>query len=1187
MSVDKIFKISNKQINMYRMNTQNFQKSNFSEVFAIGSKVRHEHSEHGGFVNHKTSTLFSVIAIFLALPIYCVGQYQGGIQAIQSGKYSEALELFQKAGEKYPVLWHLGRSRYFSAEGNPLFHLDSAYLCVLEAEVSFRKADSKEKEKIREELQTDNSTKIKREIEKKWFSQALARKDFLELNRILEVAVKSKSNLIDSIQQLRNQIVFEDSALKNNKAAYHQLLIQYGASLKEVNPELYQTAGFNLFELYIKEKGWDFQKEFSATYPEAGFARDTVMMAVKLASNAAARNRIEGWDWFVRRYTGTAFEKIGLDSLSGYLITRGLPEQCEQYLKTRPEIPQRDRIWVRLYDGYRAKNPGPYGVRSFSVAYPEFPFPDLIRKDELTALDAYSGTLIARGTLDQCERYLQTWPDGPRKDQVWVQLYKVYRIKNPTPADLKSFLTTFPGFPFPERIRKDELTAVDYYYDYIMKSNGAKPIAEFLKEYPNYPKADSVWYRYYNISRVMVKTPEELGNFLQTNPGMPAALLNSALKEKKEWEDKIHLENFQRLVADNRPTPLLNYAIQQPPNKFQKEAKEKLFEMLLVSDSIAAMRAFLEKLPAQPGRQKLLARLYAVSRANESLQTIDAFAAVYPDFDSIRIKVDRSVVFQLEKLSGMYEPARWMDFSGYVKEYAPSDEAFWILQKMMFADYSNKNWEAVKDTLKNYETYFGKKNVAFQTFFEMMTDEDQPKGIRPIKWKDNEDYPGYYPVVSGDGKQLYLTIYNLTEDIYFSELMEDDLWSVPVKLSEINTNRDHEAALHISPDGTEMLLFMSGDIYKSQKTTDGWQKPEPLPDAINSSFWDADARFFPSGIIFVSQKSGSADIYISLYGPDGRTLQPAFPISATINTEGEDRSPFLHPDNKTLYFASDGLDGFGGFDIYVSTRLDDTWRNWSKPRNLGLTINTEESNWHFIVTTDGKRAYSSVGANKAQRTTYIDLPEAYRPETVFTYETVVVDAQGNPVSGEVVVQEIETGKIVQITRPDPLTGKVFIPLPEKKNYRAELRRVGAPPVSIPLDFTGGKEESVVENQIVLATTEEIQQSGATIPINNLFFATGSYILLEESNLELDALANYLKESQVKIEIQGHTDDVGSEVSNQVLSENRARAVMDYLISRGCNPEMIQSIGYGESRPSVPNKDEQSRQKNRRVEFRIL
>ena len=1061
----------------------------------------------------KHQNLFALF--FACFPFFLHAQYLEGVEALAAQRFPEALSLFQRAGTKTPALEHLGMARYFSAAGNPAFHLDSAYARVLSGSKAYQGIDSKKREAVKEALGTDNPLKIKREIEKLWFAEAMALNEVPALDRFLTGVKSALSEQVNAASTLRNQLAFEAASAQDTREAWNQLLTKYGSSLRSTHPPFFQKAGLRLFEGFVKENGWAEQQKFQTLYPEANFARDTVLARIKAASALAARSRPEGWESFARHFSGTVFEPMGMDSLSGFIVQKG--------------------------------------------------------------------------NLAQCEQYLKTWPNGPKREPIWERLYRLYRSSQPDPTGLSSFSARFPDFPFQERLRQDEKTALVFFYEATLRSDSVGRMRRFLQSYPTYPKADSVWLRYYTLARAKAKAPAEVDAFLNANPGMPAALRDSVVAEKKEWEDRLAKQAYDRLVAAGHPTPLLRYATKQPPMKFAKEAQDKLAEILLQSDSVSVMRAFLKELPGHPGKPRVMERLYSVSNANRSLESIRAFAEAYPDFDSVRIKVDRAAIYMAKVLNGSYSEHRWELFSQYVKEYAPSDEAFYVLQKMMYRDFSEGNWQAVGDTLKYYAPFFAQKNTAFGDFYDRMQRTDLAKRKSHLTWEDGGKYTGYSPGFTGDGKQLYFTERGLeseTEDVFYTQYSEKG-WSVPVPVTSINTPTTNEAVQHVSTNGTEMLLFVSGDIYESKKTAQGWEAPEPL-GGINTQHWDGDSRYFGKGLIFVSAKDGDRDIYVALYGADGTTLQAPFPIGDVINTTGDERKPFLHSDTKTLYFTSEGHDGFGGFDIYMSTRLDDTWKNWSKPRNLGLLFNSSEHDWDFTVTTDGTRAYLvSDDANGNSYINYMDLPQSYRPESVYTYETVVLDANGKPVEGEVVIQDLETGKIVQIVRPDPVTGAVFIPMSEKKNYRAELRKADAPPLSLQLAFTQGTAKGIVEKPVIVPTTEDLKRSGASIPINNLFFETGSYTLLDESRFELNALAKYLKDNNLSVEIQGHTDDVGSAESNQLLSENRATAVRNYLLAQGCRPEQIKAAGYGETRPSVPNQDEKSRETNRRVEFRVL
>lgn len=1061
----------------------------------------------------KSQTFF--VLLFACFPIFLKAQYLAGLEALNAKRFPEALGLFRQAGQKLPVLEQLGIARYYSTAGNPSFHLDSAYAYILSGMPAYRSLDDKKQEAVKKELGQDSPIKIKREIEKLWSAEVVASKDLEALNRFLAVAKNVLPAQLNPVTTLRDQLAFEAAYKQDTKESLHQLFTKYGESLRSTNPALAQKAGLRLFELFVKESGWAEQAKFMDLYPEANFARDTILIAMKNASVIAMRNKSDGWELFVRHFSSTVFEGIGMDSLSGFILQKG--------------------------------------------------------------------------NLAQCEQYLKSWPNGPKREQIWVRLYQLYRSRQPDPTGLQTFAARFPDFPFQDRLKQDEKTAIEFFYKATMRSDSTGRMRRFVQSYPAYSQVDSVWLRYYTLVRARAKSPKEVEAFLNANPGMPSALYQSALAEKKEWEDRLQQQAYDRLLAAGHPTPLLNYAKSQPEMKFSKDAQQRLPEILLKSDSVAAIRAFLKAFPSHPEKQRVMERLYYLSNANRSLESIRAFVEAYPDFDSVRVKVDRAAIQMAEVFNGRYADERYAVYAQFIKEYAPSDEAFFILQKMMFKDFSKDNWQGVEDTLKQYAPLFAQKNMAFQDFYDRTARKELAKRRSPLKWEDGRDYYGYSPELTGNGKQLYFTqrgVQSETEDVFYTQY-SDKGWSVPVPVTSLNTATKNEAVENISANGTEMLLFVSGDIYESKKTAQGWKSAGLLPSDINTSSWEGDSRYFPKGVIFVSGKGGSKDIYISLYGPDGKSLQKSFPIGEIINSGGNERRPFLHSDMKTLYFASDGHDGFGGYDIYMSTRLDDTWQNWSKPRNLGLLFNSAVDDWDFMVTTDGSRFYTVSDDGNGDKITYIDLPQPYKPESVYTFETVVLDSKGKPVEGEVVIQDLETGKIVQIVRPDPLTGAVFIPVSEKKNYRAELRKPDAPPVSLQIDFAQDSVKGIVEKPVIVPTTEDLKQTGKSITINNLFFETGSYTLLQESRFELNAMAQYLKDNNLAIEIQGHTDDVGSAESNQLLSENRASSVRTYLVSQGCDPEKIKAIGFGETRPFLPNVDKISREKNRRVEFRLL
>ncbi|MDP4711130.1 MAG: OmpA family protein [Saprospiraceae bacterium] len=867
---------------------------------------------------------------------------------------------------------------------------------------------------------------------------------------------------------------------------------------------------------------------------------------------------------------------------------------------------------VMLYDAYVREN-GWEDIADFKKYYAYGGFAqDLVAEAYGTALkqkpaglfsfvENFDGTIFAEvglqeltaylyqeGGWKECALYLEKMPDMANAEKIWERLYTTYRKEHPEPSALDSFELQFPGFPQRDWIERDKPTAIAFFFETALNAANIEWFQEFLTAYPDYPEITKLENRFYTVVRAAAKDPKDLDVLLAKGGITAVGLREQIIAEQKEWALNLQTERFNRIVRLGRPTILMNYALLDPPPVFAEAAKDKLVEILVASDSVKAMKAYLERLPEHPGRGQVLRRLYDVSGTNRSKQRMMDFAAAYPDFDTLVLKMDMIRLVDNYDFSTAYHSSDWDIYVEFLTTFAPTEDAFFVLQKMMYQDFSRRNWSAVKDTLDRYSYLFAGKSIGFDDFYTKVTQPGGPKGLAPLRWENRGDYSGYAPAFTKDGKQLYFCRnVNGSEDIYYATHTADG-WTVPEQVRELNSDYNNEAPEDIDANGTEMLLFVSGTLFESKKTSTGWIDPVPLPDYINFGEWNGDANYFGRGIIYVSGPAfGNRDIFVSLYEADGKTLGEPFSLGEDINTGYDEREPFLHPDMKTLYFASAGHEGFGSYDIYVATRLDDTWKNWSKPRNLGLIINSEHNEWNFLVTTDGLRAYTVKMEDNSNSIMWIDLPADARPEKVYTFETAVLGTDGKPIEGTVVLQDLSTGEIVQILRPDPLTGKVFIPISEKKQYRAELRGPEAPPISLAINFDQEDSLNIVAAPVVLATTEELKLSGASLPINNLFFETGSYTILEESRFDLDALAGYIVENNLRVEIQGHTDDVGTDDSNQLLSEYRAAAVRDYLIKKGCAAEQIATTGFGESRPVVANTDDRSRQKNRRVEFRLL
>ena len=309
-----------------------------------------------------------------------------------------------------------------------------------------------------------------------------------------------------------------------------------------------------------------------------------------------------------------------------------------------------------------------------------------------------------------------------------------------------------------------------------------------------------------------------------------------------------------------------------------------------------------------------------------------------------------------------------------------------------------------------------------------------------------------------------------------------------------------------------------------------------------------------------------------------------------INTPYAERTPFLHPDMKTLYFSSDGHGGIGKLDVFKSTRLADScWNCWSKPINLGKEINTEESDWGYKISTDGEKAYFSKkkSAKENEDIYWLNLPPHLRPDFVATVSGKLLDINNKPVAAEIKWEDLQTGKSVGQSKSDPSDGSFFIVLPLGKIYGYYINKDEYFPISNNLDLRNNNKPIEIVSDIKLVAFKQMIEEGTAVSINNLFFNFGKYDLLPYSIPELKRVAKIINNNNLKVEINGHTDNIGDDKNNQVLSEKRAGAVKDFLITEGCSASLLTIVGFGKTQPIASNDNENGRAKNRRVELKFV
>ncbi len=539
------------------------------------------------------------------------------------------------------------------------------------------------------------------------------------------------------------------------------------------------------------------------------------------------------------------------------------------------------------------------------------------------------------------------------------------------------------------------------------------------------------------------------------------------------------------------------------------------------------------------------------------------------------------------------------DVLDYFRNHPSTYLSFQMSQKILDPYVKAKNWTKATGVIKQLQKELNYKNTYLNDLETILANGDKNIQKKKLTSLVNTTKGGeYVPVISADNKLLYFCGKDRNdnysnEDIFVSE-NSNGRWQKPTLVSDLNTY-GNDAPLSVSADGNTLLLFKNGSLFYSERDYYGWSDLVEFPYPINSDTWEADAMITSDGksIVFASKRVPDhpyiydIDIYISHKLDDGWSTP--INLGSTINTEFTDRSPFLHPDMKTLYFSSQGHGGLGELDVFKTTRLNDTsWTDWSTPINLGRDINTSGMDWGYRISTDGETAYFAATTGKENQDLYsVNLPGYLRPGFVATVEGTLLDKDNKPIEATIKWEDLETGKIIGESKSNPEDGSYFIVLPMGKIYGYYIENGDYYPISSHIDLREEDKAVVIDKDIEIVTFDQMISEGISVPMNNLFFNTGKWNILSESRPELKRIAEIIKTHNLKVEISGHTDDVGPDDTNQTLSENRANAIAKFLQDLGVPLELISTIGYGESQPSESNETADGRALNRRVELKFV
>ena len=461
----------------------------------------------------------------------------------------------------------------------------------------------------------------------------------------------------------------------------------------------------------------------------------------------------------------------------------------------------------------------------------------------------------------------------------------------------------------------------------------------------------------------------------------------------------------------------------------------------------------------------------------------------------------------------------------------------------------------------------------------------------------------YFPVLTADEQQLFFTrrmgvTSNDTEDLVVSVKDALSRWTKPVSISENINTPENEGTCTVSADGRQ-LIFTSCrgrasvggcDLFLTEKSGDEWTIPVNLGPGVNSGYWESQPSLSADGrvLYFISDRKGGIggkDVYVSYKNEKGEWSK-AENLGPVINTKADDLSPFIHANGRTLFFASNGRIGYGGYDIFVSEKLDSTW---TEPVNFGAPVNNHEDQFSLFITADGRKGYYSHEKNlndNTGRLYEIAIPEELQIQHRSNYvKGIVTDAEsGRPLKSKVELLDLKKNELVSVVSSDSVNGQYLMVLTRGSDYGLFVSAPGYLYKSFNFNYEGLKQVDPIVANIQLQKAK----TGASVVLNNIFFDYGKHDLKPESISELEKVVRFLSESpKIKIEISGHTDNQGTEESNQLLSGRRAMSVADFLISRNIQKARIQTIGLGSKKPLLDNLTEENRRVNRRIEFRIV
>lgn len=836
------------------------------------------------------------------------------------------------------------------------------------------------------------------------------------------------------------------------------------------------------------------------------------------------------------------------------------------------------------------------------------------------------------GTIDAFDAFLNTYllaPSEIREKVVFSRDSLEYRHACSIGSfdDIQNFITRRPNSEWlPQAIsRRDSLA-----FDEADKRHTTAAYETFCTTYPSSllvaRATDSIYLLDYRDVRQLDAEQYYRGYALRypQSPYTPRTLWRAdslefhRLTDTSDWRSYIrYLDIHDASTAPH--SPALAATISWPD-----KALDLLAQFSLQSNSLEALREAANRLPANHKRLPDVAIRLHDAYLRTSILNFTKFYNAYPDLlpNSVRSVDSSAYALYRQYREGDQQAATPALLDSCIRRLAPCHEALTILQQLIKEHLDKGRWDKALEEADKYADLF-EQDADYHSLCATLAASDTRDtkaatlGAPVNSMKGNE----HSPVLSLDGSTLYFAAENRPENIGSTDLFVSHLngkvWSTPTVMTGLCHTLGDESPASVSTDGQTLLLNMSGNYYTAQQDTDGWridpiidiinkglsnnkmnkaEGPHPFPSAnrqtdkvqslsIASAYMAADGRtiLFSARSLTEREVDSSLNLFAIQRLADGSWSQPV-ELGAAVNTPYNESFPYLHADLHTLFFASEGHGSIGDMDLFVATRLDDDrWDLWSEPVNLGKGFNTSGRDCDIAISADGSKAL--ITRNGLTQDLYaVKLPSSAQLQPVVPVRGTVRDSYGEPVATAIRWENPVTGQYIGECRTNPKDGSFQFYLPVNQPYCCHTSDSAYFPESAIIDLT---ESNSAQLNFSVTSYDQFCQQGTPIVLKSISYKVSDYQFRETSQSELIRLADIIRSQQLSVEIGSHIDGDSGDLDNQTLTQHRAEVLRNYLIKLGCNPDRINAVGYGSSRPVLTGHTDQGRTQNRRIEIRCL